>query len=333
MIEILEPPVVEALRTKYGPGVEIVSWGDIVERQWSWQTTISLTGAPHPKLVIKVPRWEEVPTLREAIAAGQQESTVAEFETLRSIGAAVAANRDPGLTAVEAIAYLPSINGIVMSHLDGRPVRSALRTATRRRRADILARIGRLVGLLHRSQSHRREEADAATIADEVSGLLTRAEACRVARLVELLRRLAVSNAWVGMSEPVGFVHGDLNATNLLVDRSDRVAVIDPNLVGEGPQLSDVAHLLSELLDDRVSLLTAGMVGRRTAQWADAVIEAYGAGDEPMLPIREALQVAQRWVSLEEDLTGFSRLALVPARLALRRRLRDAVAASTSRTV
>ena len=76
-----------------------------------------------------------------------------------------------------------------------------------------------------------------------------------------------------------------------------------------------------------MSLLSGGFIGRRSRQWARVVSEASEAVVEPMLMVREALQVAERWVGLEEDVTGAARVALVPARLAVRRRLRKIVGA------
>jgi tRNA A-37 threonylcarbamoyl transferase component Bud32 len=323
MSELLAPLVLETLDAAYGPGATVISWGATVERRWSWQTTIRVAGTPHPRMLIKVPRWEAVPTIDDAVTAGQQPSTVAEFEALRSIASAVTASRDPGLTAVDAVAYIPGLNAILMSHLDGQPLRLALRSATTRHRREILTRLGRLLGLVHGPAPSERHDVDPAAFAQGARSLIDRAERRGVRRLAEMMGELARSSVTLaGATEPVGFVHGDLNATNVLVDRAGRVAVIDPNPIANGPQLDDLAHLIEDVRESRSGLLTGGVIGRRSSEWARLLSEASGVEVEPMLRVRQALHVAERWIGLEEDLTGGARVALVPARVALRRRLR-----------
>lgn len=324
MIEPVRVAVVQALRERYGSGVVIVKAGSGVERIWSWEFPIRVGGSFEADLLLKIPRWPEAQTLEGAVAAGEQPSTVAEYEALVSIGNAVADSADPGLTMVEPIAFLPAVNGILMRRLEGRSLRRAVRPGSRGRDiATLFSRVGRLVNLIHGIGSPSRRSIDGEVVAAEVGEVAVAAQQ-KVPELGFLLRRLAgVGEALDGVAEPVGRVHGDLNMSNVLVDQAGRVAVIDPN-PAEGPQLADVALLSGDIRFDRWQLAPAGWIvstaGR--GRWAAALQSASGVENEIAWPFREALALGERWLRVESETSGVYRAGLFPARRLLGRELR-----------
>ena len=330
MIELVRESADEALRDSLGSGVTIERWGSASERTWSWQFLIRVGGSEHGDLLLKIPRWPKASTLELAVNAGEQASTVSEFEALTSIAAAVAHSGDPGLTAVEPIAYIPAINGILMRRLEGRSLRQTVGFGKRGREADALfSRVGRLVSLVHNIGDRTRRPFEGVVAAAEADRLAVAVEGTAPTELGLLLGRLAVAGAKLdGVSEPVGNVHGDLNMSNVLVDQAARVAVIDPN-PGEGPQLPDVALLGDDIRFDRRRLFTGGWLARRAGRdrWAAAVTEASGAQDEAAWPFREALALGERWFRIESETVGIRRAGLLPARRVLSRELRRRVEA------
>jgi len=325
MIEAIGAAVGDALRVRYGSGAVVERWGSTIEQTWSWQIPIQVGGSVHADLLLKIPRWPEVETLERAVAAGEQPSTVAEFEALISIGDAVAKSGDPELTMVEPVAFLPAVNGILMHRLEGRSLRRAVRFGSQNRDVDALfVRVGRLVTVVHGIGSPSRRPFDVAAVATQLSSDAVGATPDELRRL---LHRLADSAAGFGRAdEPVGNVHGDLNMGNVLVDRAGRVAVIDPN-PAEGPQLADVALLGIDVRFGRLRLATAGWIGSSTQRdkWAAAFETASGAQDEIVWPFREALALGERWLRVESETSGARRAGLLPTRRLLGRELRRLV--------
>ena len=92
----------------YGGAAGLVSLSAPQGCAWSFQFAL-VVDAPGGRrhLAVKVPRWEEAPTLEAALAAGPQESTRREHATLEAIAAAVTASGDPRLAAVVPVAYVP----------------------------------------------------------------------------------------------------------------------------------------------------------------------------------------------------------------------------------
>jgi aminoglycoside phosphotransferase (APT) family kinase protein len=330
MIELIRNVTDEVLRDRLGSGVTIERWGSASERTWSWQFSIRIGGTQRGDLLLKIPRWPEASTLELAVNAGEQASTVSEFEALTSIAAAVSDSGDSGLTAVETIAYIPEINGILMRRLEGRSLRQTVGFGMRGRDGDVVfSRVGRLVSLVHHISDRTRRPFDGAVAAAEADRLSDAVEGNTPAELGLLLRRLAAAGTKLeGVTEPVGNVHGDLNMSNVLVDKSARVAVIDPN-PGEGPQLVDVALLGDDIRFDRRRLVTGGWpVGRDGRdRWAAAVAEASGVRAEAAWPFRRALVLGERWLRIESETVGVRRVGLLPARGVLSRELRRRVAA------
>jgi len=330
MIELVRESAGEAIRDRLGTGVTIEQWGSASERTWSWQFLIRLGGSQHGQLLLKIPRWPEASTLELAVKAGEQVSTVAEFDALTSIAAAVADSGDPGLTTVEPIAYIPAINGILMRWLEGRSLRQTVGFGKARRDTDALfSRVGRLVSLVHQIGDRTRGRFEGVVAAADADRLAIAADANGASELGLLLHRLAVAVAKLdGASEPIGNIHGDLNMGNVLVDQAGRVAVIDPN-PGEGSQLADVALLGDDIRFDRRRLVSGGWLGGRAGRdrWAEAVAEASGAHDEVVWPFRQALALGERWLRIESETFGVRRAGLWPARRVLSRELRRRVEA------
>ncbi len=330
MIELIRNAADEALRDRLGSGVTIERWGSASERTWSWQFSIRIGGSQHGDLLLKIPRWPEASTLELATNAGEQASTASEFEALTSIAAAVTDSGDPGLTAVEPIAYIPGINGILMRRLEGRSLRQTVRFGRRVRDAGALfSRVGRLVSLVHHIGEPTRRPFEGVVAAAEADRLAAAVEGTSPPELGLLLRRLAVAGAALdGVSEPVGNVHGDLNMSNVLVDQAARIAVIDPN-PGKGAQLADIALLGDDIRFDRRRLVTGGWLAMRAGRdrWVGAVAEASGARDEAAWPFHQALALGERWLRIESETGGVQRAGLLPARRVLNRELRRRVEA------
>jgi len=193
----------------------------------------------------------------------------------------------------------------------------------------VFSRVGRLVSLVHHIGDRTSRPLGGVGAAAEADRLAVAVEAKAPIELGLLLRRLADAGAILdGVSEPVGNVHGDLNMSNVLVDKAARVALIDPN-PGDGPQLADVALLGDEIRFDRRRLMTGGWLARTAGRdrWAAAVAEASGAQDEAAWPFREALALGERWFRIESETVGIQRVGLWPARRVLRRELRRRVEA------
>ena len=124
--------------------------------------------------MVKVPRWEEAPTLEAALAAGPQESTRREHATLEAIAAAVAASGDPGLAAVAPVAYLPALNAVVTERLVAGPLRSRLGSwpGAEGRQVEVLRRTGRWLRLYHeRVAGAASGRLDGAALAAELGGV------------------------------------------------------------------------------------------------------------------------------------------------------------------
>ena len=274
--------------------------------------------------MVKIPRWPGIEQLQDAIDAGEQPSTVAEFQALKSIAAAVAASGDPGLTMVEPIAYIPEINGILMQRLEARSMQRTLRFGVRRRDLEtIFARTGRLVSLIHGIAPTGRP-ADSGGLGASVARLAVEAEGVGPPELHLLLDRLATATtSYDSIPEPFGNLHGDLNMANVLVDQAARVSVIDPN-PANGPQLEDMARFLGDIRFPRQRLASGGWLGASAARerWAAEFEAASGAEGEPALPFREAIELARRWLRIEAETSGVRRIALLPARRLLGREFR-----------
>ena len=328
MMDLIRDAAHEALRDGLGNGVTIQDWGPASARTWSWQFSIRIGGSQRGDLLLKIPRWPEASTLELAVNAGEQASTVSEFEALTAISAAVTASGDSGLTAVEPIAYIPRINGILMRRLEGRSLRESVGSGRRDWDGDVVfSRVGRLVSLVHHISDRTRRPFDGTIAAAEAERLAVAAEGHAPPNLGLLLRHLAeVGTKLEGVSEPVGNVHGDLNMSNVLVDQAARVAVIDPN-PGQGPQLADIALLCDDIQFDRRRLVWRGWSAGMADQWAAAVAEASGAQAEAAWLFRRALVLGERWLRIESETIGVQRLGLLPARRVLSRQLRRRVEA------
>jgi len=331
MIEQIRTAVAGALRERYGAGATIQRLGTTSQRAWSWQIIVRAEGVPHPDLLVKVPRWDDAPTLELAMSADEQPAIIAEFDMLKAIAEAVDDSGDPGLTKVEPIAYLGAINGMLMQHVEGQPLRRSLRLGVNPTKVEALfRRAGHLAAVVHQIGDPQRRPFDGATASTMTSGLATQAASIAPAALSDSLRRIAAAAVEMdGADEPIGTVHGDLNLGNVLVDRVGRVALIDPNPT-EGPhQLPDIARFVGEVRFEKRRLATAGLMGRITARdrWAAAFEDGSGRGDEPMLAFYQTLELGERWLRIETESRGLRRLGLVPARRLLGRELSQRAAA------
>lgn len=329
MIDRVERAVSRAVERELGRPV--TRWGRLVEREWSWQMSLHIAGPSGGELLLKIPRWEEAPTLAAALEAGEQEATRREFAGLRRIEAAVLASGDPGLTAVAPVAYVPEVNGILMHRLDGEPLLRRIGLGGRRPSdAALFARIGRWIRVFHSIDGGPGRRRFSATDEIERSRLLEERLRGRgrlpvgLARAMSSLRTSA--ERFDGVEEPEAEIHGDLNASNVVVARDDRIAVIDPNRE-QGPALEDAARILVDVRLTGRQLMTAGLFRPRRLldDWQARVVEGAGYGAEPLLDYRLARRAVERWAEIEEELGGVRRLALPVARFLLRREVRTRI--------
>jgi len=307
----------------YGETARLVRITGPERRDWSFQFSLEVAApAGRRRLVAKIPRWEEAPTLEAALSAGAQAATRREQAALQAIATALAAQGDPTLVAVVPVAYLADLNAIVTERLEAAPLRSrlGLLPGAEGRRAAWFGAAGRWLRLYHQQVGGAAPgRFDGAGLA---SALEVAAGSCQgVARpLQEILVALSHrARRQDGAALVTAATHGDFNLSNVLVTGDGRVAVLDPNLV-PGPALEDAAKLLTDLRTRRARALTMGRLGGAGVEEAEAAFLAgYGPADLNLLPFFRAVATARRWVEMEGRLTGprrhpMLRLGAVPMR-------------------
>lgn len=325
--------VERALIDLLGEDASVTKWDGPHERDWSWQWSITVAGREGGDLVLKVPRWDEAPTLADALAAGEQDSTHAEIDGLRRVELAVLSSGDPGLTAVEPVGYVADVNGILMRRLLGESLRERLGVG--RGKGDVEAlfdRLGRWIGVFHAIDGpriHRPFQADASVEASRALEHRLRAAGETPRGLLPALAMTRMAAEELdGVEEPWAEIHGDLNAGNVLIGSDDRIAVIDPNQM-PGPALTDAVHLITDIRLDRRQLVTAGVTRPfdLVDAWERRLFGGAGLLDEPLGAYRLAAAAVERWASLELDLDGAARAGLLAGRPLLRRTVRRRLAA------
>jgi hypothetical protein len=314
-----------AVKQFIGPAAVISKWEGPRQHDWSWQFAFHAPGSGGGDLLLKVPRWQEALTLEDALAAGEQDSTHRELDGLRRIEAAVLASGDPGLTAVAPLSYVSAVNGILMRRLDAVSLRDRLGMG--RGRGDVAAlfgRLGRWIGIFHAIDGPAETRPlSAAGEVGELRDLEARLNGAGVAPrgllpAVAMLRLAA--EEMDGVPELVTEIHGDLNISNVLVGRDDRVAVIDPNRE-TGSVLDDLARVITDVRLDGSQLASGGLLrtAAHVAAWEERLVAAAGYGEEPLLRYRLARHALERWAEVELEVTGPARVALLPGRTLLRR--------------
>lgn len=280
-------------------------------RPWSFEVRFTVVGVVSPVACIgKVPRWDEARTLQEVFSAGPQPNVAVEFATLQAIAAMVADSGDPGLAAVEPVGMIPEANLIVTRLLDAVPLRRHARRPHRgaRRTGEVLRRTGRWLRRFHDEVGTARpERPPPASLAVPVPPPGT-----VIPGYFEVAATVRSALARLG-EVPVGDLHGDVSATNVLVTREGRVALLDPNR-RRGIVLEDVAHLAAELRTGRTRAISQGRVpGRRVTEARLRVLSAgYGGVEQGVLPPLVARALLQRWVDLEIRLAGSPGRNLLP---------------------
>ncbi len=307
----------------YGPGAGVATLSGPQAHAWSFQFDLAAqTPAGGRRLVVKIPRWDEAPTLAAALAAGPQEGTRREHAALEALAAAVAGSGDPGLAAVVPVAYLPEINAVVTERLEAVPLHSRLGwlPGSEGRQVETLRRAGRALGLYHDSVAGAVE----AVFDGEVVAADLEEEAARLgagsspwpAALASLARQ---ARGLHGRPARLGAAHGDFNLANVLVTGDGRVAILDPNLV-PGPLLADAAKFLTDLRMRRSRVLTLGLLGNKGSAAAEAAfLEGYGPADLSLLGFLRAVASVRRSVEMEQRLAAWPAALRLPATPLLRR--------------
>jgi len=288
------------------------------QRAWSYQFHFAVEeGGRRYEVIAKIPRWEEAPTLEQALLAGPQDATREEHRLLREVEEMVTASGDPGLTAVPVLAYLPGSNAIVTRKIEAVPLRDRL---AGRSAESSLAAAGRWlrrfhteVGGAHAGPLDARSLA--ARLVDTAGGVPGGA------RLAAAAAALAVrAESFQGAGVTLAALHGDFNLSNVLVDAEGRVAVLDPNLE-EGPVLEDAAKFLTDLRARRIRSLTLGVLGGRDLATRErAFLAGYGMDDGPLLRFFRGMATVRRWIEAEERIAAAPRLGPVRAAGVLVRR-------------
>lgn len=314
----------ERIRDWYGPGARRVGEAPVEVRAWSVHLRpVIRTRGREITLVVKIPTWKEAPDLDAALAAGPQEGTRRESEVLEAIRAMVAAARDPGLTAVVPVAYVPEINAVVTEMLDAVPLRSLLRPGCWARARIALAGTGRWLRLFHETiggaatgpfpaaEIHREIESVHRVAADRrAPGLIGEV----LEEIGERARRLSGSECVLAAT------HGDLGPSNILVDRDGRVAVIDPNGV-DGPAVGDLAKLATAVRTAPIRLLSGLPRSPVPIPSERALLQEYRPADHEVMALARGLSGVRRWLDVESGATGLRRPFAIGARRVLRSEL------------
>jgi len=299
--------VSDAVPGWFGAEARLESLSAPARHSWSHQFRGVVAAADRSvEIAVKVPRWDEAPTLEDALAAGPQADTAREFDELVAVHRAVAEAGDERLTAVIPVGYLPAANAIVTEVLDAVPLRVLVRRG--RVAAETLNAAGRWLRLYH-ARIGRVHDVPAPT-GDLLAALADVGPSCP-----EGLRRLAsrARDAVVrleGAPVRVGMLHGDFNLSNVLVTPRGRVASLDTNRA-EGPVAADLARFLTDLRTHKERALTLGMrPGRRRVEaWGAAFLAGYGPTGDGALPALLGVALVERWADLEDRLGGASAAA------------------------
>jgi hypothetical protein len=268
------------------------TWSEPEVRPWSWQFRAETDRAP---LLVKVPRWEGVDTLDEALAAGPQADTAGEFAALGEIADLVVASGEPGFAAVVPVAHVVAVNAIVMEVFAGTSLRKRLGFGAPPAATVWLGRVGSLLGRYHRSQIGVPSSFPVTVEVERWGEVERRHPRCAGAtrQAADAARRLA--------GHPVieTTQHGDLTLGNVLVSADDRVAVIDPNRT-RGSAEADVARLLAEIRLGRSQLLSFGLWRRPPVidAWERAIVEGHGGLDSAVLAYECGAEALSRRITL-----------------------------------
>ncbi|NQV07571.1 phosphotransferase [bacterium] len=299
-------------------------------RNWSYQVAFTAhVGDRSVPMLAKVPRWEGIGSLAEALDAGAQDATREEYATLVSVHRAVLEASDPGLTSVVPVGYLESANTLVAEVLDAAPLRTLV-GARKRNGTDLVEvfrRTGRWLRLFHDGVGVM-ESAPFPTedVTAEVHALEARMSDLGPAPpgWGALLAQVRRSGALLeGHLSRIGGIHGDFNLSNVLVTGEGRVAVLDPNLE-TAPAEFDPAKLMVEVRTGRERALGPGALRPASTidRWENALTTGYGAIDRAIWVAARRIALARRWVEVEERWSQADRMS--PAGmglLVLRRRL------------
>jgi aminoglycoside phosphotransferase (APT) family kinase protein len=306
----------------FGPGAELAEFTRGRLHSWSYQFRgLVVAPARSIRIAVKVPRWDEAPTLGDALAAGPQSDTEREFSELRAIHHAVAGAGDDGLTAVVPLGHVRDVNAIVTEVIEARPLRAHL--AVRPDPAHLFAAAGRWLRLYH----DRVGAAAEAPFPVErcIADLERLAE--QAGRWPDLLRRYhevarAALVALEGVRVRTARLHGDFNLSNVLVTEDQRVAAIDTNLA-EGPVAFDLARLITDLRTHRGRALTFGLRPPSSAvrEWQAAFLSGYGDSPDPSLAAVRAAAVTERWAEIEARIASASPVSAEGVGLRIARRL------------
>ncbi|MFQ5947737.1 MAG: phosphotransferase [Acidimicrobiia bacterium] len=306
----------------YGDGSRLAATpSPPIANDWSFVFRIRiLTGDDRlVPLLVKVPHWNGVRTLRQATRAGEQPSTRREFEALRAMAAAVSSSSDEGLVAVQPVAYLSDLNAIVVEELRARPLRDLIvrlgvglgLEANRGRVAEAMERAGRWLRLFHGhavgTTSGSLQSVGLVEELDELGARLAEMVREPIEALDETRRLIAGVHKLAGRDIPITTLHGDCNLSNVLVTPRGAVALIDMNPV-KGPALQDLAKLVVEPAVLAIQALTRGWFLRHGAidRWESALIRGYGVDerDRQVLDVFVAVAILRKWADVEASISA-----------------------------
>ncbi len=298
-------------------------------------------------LLVKIPRPLDGPEpLADVLkAAPLQAAAQQEFGALKLTAECPALHDDAVFLRLRPLGYLPRFNAIVTEALAARPLPRLLgpglafgRRAAWQDLALVVGRAARWLGLFHQHLGETEARDDWAPAfwaeVERECGLLERYLGARGGLAALRGRFRAVLAGLAGRPLPVAWLHGDFSAANVLVDRDQRVAVIDIARRRRGPVYVDLAMLLITLTNRRTQVMSHGawLAWPSVQALWDTALRAYSvAGDcDPQLVyLFASLATLHLWREDEAVLARAAGLARPVAALGgrmMRRYLRGTVA-------
>ena len=171
-----------------------------------------------------------------------------EYEATRALYDALRQDADVGV--VRPIAFLPDHRALVTEEAPGRPLGELLAAATEP--SDALLTIARRAGVWVRTYQRLAPSADVVSLAERRHYLDERL-ALLEGRVLSAAERQAVLDRYdalarrIGPSVPAVRIHADLTPTNIIVDDTGRVTVLDFTMAKSGTPHHDLSHLYFHL--------------------------------------------------------------------------------------
>jgi len=251
------------------PQLEVVGSPLEMDSSVVWQVSVA-AGSRRERLAVKV--FRAGPRRPYGVEAALH----TQLETLKE--AARVCERSPAFRSPRAFEILPDLNALVMEWVEGQRLLDWLATSFHASEATARA-CGEWLRHFHVLRAAGTGDAEITTRRHNIETVLAELGPKALApAFAERVRAYVagIGNELVGAAVPVCYSHGDFSASNVLVDREGRVAVLD---ISRGERPSPVEHDLASFL---VSLEAAPLFPQRwsitrgrVARLQTAFLEAY----------------------------------------------------------